>query len=113
MALPCCYVSGKPSKFEKKMCNTVELMESVLFKPFVSDFGRVFELNEKTSLPNMKCAKYTTDLRFQQRKISAAYIIESRHFFSGKHSLYGFKTKSLVTFTNRALFLHNHVPVRV
>lgn len=59
---------------------------------------------------NIKCAKHAIDVFFQQDSRPASLLLESRHYFSGKHNLYGFKTEVSVTLGGKVIYVSRNVP---
>lgn len=56
------------------------------------------------------CARYATDVTFQQSYRPSGSMQEGKKFFSGKHKLYGLKVEVSVCATGIALFCSDHAP---
>lgn len=100
----------KPSGFEKRMWKTINVVGPVHPKQFIEVCKAFYNMVNRKPFKNKYCAKYATDVRFQQCNLQVGTFSKSRHYYSGKHSLYGFKTEVSMTPTGQAIFVSDHLP---
>ena len=51
---------------------------------------------KNSTIKNFACARYATDVTFQQSFRASGSVQEGKRGFSGKHKLYGFKVEMSV-----------------
>jgi hypothetical protein len=61
-------------------------------------------------LQNYPYAKYVTDVKFQPALRPQGRFAESKHYFSEKHKLYGFKVEVSVAYPGFAIMFSQHEP---
>ncbi len=105
--------------FEKKgptlqrlFSRAVDILSPILYQDYVLDcFAKLSMttlINKKAQFKNFPCALYATDVIFQQANRPSGNMLEGKHYFSGKHKLYGFKTEVSVTPSGQAVDVTDH-----
>ncbi|ETV97458.1 hypothetical protein H310_09387 [Aphanomyces invadans] len=59
---------------------------------------------------NYPYAKYATDIKFQPSHRPAGRFEEQKHYFSGKHKLYGLKIEASASPHGKLVGMSNHEP---
>lgn len=79
-------------------------MESGFYKNDVEECEKEFAMRSTNLLKRAKYGKYATSVCFQQIDRPATTFLKGRHYFSGRHSLYVFKTEVLVSFSSKSFY---------
>ena len=70
--------------------------------------GKLFQSNKL--FKNHPCARYATDVTFQQANRPSGSLEEGKKYYSGKHKLYGYKVEVSVLPIGIAVHCTDHYP---
>ncbi|ETV91149.1 hypothetical protein H310_14160 [Aphanomyces invadans] len=100
----------KSPTLEKMVMRVIEVAQPVLYDHFVR-MPSMRQMRETSSLfEHYPCAKYATDVKFQPSHRPTRRFGEQKHFFSGKHKLYGLKIEASVSPDGFLVDMSPHVP---
>lgn len=100
--------------FERLVTKAIKAISGPVYEKLV--IAEVENLPMKTvveggrAFRHFPCARYATDVTFQQSYRPSGSMQEGKKYFSGKHKLYGVKVEVSVCATGIALFCSDHVP---
>ncbi len=106
--------SIKTPTFERVIMQFIKLTGPFLYKHFVTDIEgeedlqRLYQNN--ILFKNFPCARYATDVRFQQSNRPSGTMQEGKVYYSGKHKLYGIKQEISVNASGLAIMCTQHYP---
>ncbi|KAJ8578303.1 hypothetical protein ON010_g904 [Phytophthora cinnamomi] len=96
-----------PSPFQKMIKKFTTMLEPFVYQTFVEDEEKRWTMKQLTAtgntFANFPCARYATDVTFQQADTPSGRVNEIKKYFSGKHHLYGLKVEVSVIPTGVAV----------
>lgn len=102
----------KGPTFERTVIVVLENVIDVLYETVVDRWEKKYSMAKLAEtdrmFPNYKCARYATDVTFQQSYRPSGSHQESKAYFSNKHKLYGFKTEMSVLPNGLAINCSSH-----
>lgn len=104
----------KGPTFERMVLRFITMLSPVIQDRFVAKAASEWDMDklheaEKT-FTSFKCARYATDVTFQQALRPSGNIFEGKRYFSGKHKLYGYKCDFSVLPNGLAVCVSDHYP---
>ncbi|KAF0747311.1 hypothetical protein AaE_007771 [Aphanomyces astaci] len=100
----------KAPTLEKMVMRVIDTVQPVLYEHFVT-MPTMTELRNKACLfRNFPYAKYATDVKFQPSNRPSGRFGEQKHYFSGKHKLYGLKIEASVSPEGLLVDMSAHEP---
>jgi hypothetical protein len=99
------------STFEKLVSRVIRLVSPLFSNRFIKAIS-MSEQRRTRTFENFPFALYATDVKFQVSNRPAGKFMEQKHYFSGKHKLYGYKIECSVSPSGQVVHLSSHYPVR-
>ena len=107
-------LSIKAPIFERVVLRFVTLFSETIYDKFVLSGLLTFDMaslqNSGRCFKNYPCARYATDVTFQQAYRPSGAMEEGKKFYSGKHKLYGYKVEVSVLPIGIAVDCTDHYP---
>ncbi|GMF23980.1 unnamed protein product [Phytophthora lilii] len=100
----------KAPTFEKMMHRVLNVITPVLDRAFIRPASMASQRANGNTFHYYPYALYATDEKFQPSYHLTGRSNESKHYFSKRHKLNGYKVEASVAFPGRVVFLINHVP---
>lgn len=104
----------KGPSFERLITSFVRLVSPFAYQSFVTEVSKIHTMENMIEndqqFGNFKCARYATDVTFQQSFRPSGNIAEGKRYFSGKHKLYGYKVEASVLPNGLAIGCSGHYP---
>jgi hypothetical protein len=100
----------KTPTFEKMVNRMITLVEPVLSEKFIKTITMSDARRTDKTFRYYKYALYATDVKFQPANRPTGRFMEQKHYFSGKHKLYGYKTEYSVAMPGVAVNMTKHYP---
>ena len=100
----------KPSTFEKMIMKVMDIIEPIFRTNFINQITIAEQESSGKCFRNYPYALYATDVKFQPCCRPSGRFNEQRHYFSGKHHLYGLKVECSVAYPGVAVDLSKHHP---
>lgn len=103
------------STFEKTMTRLVTIIVTELEEQFLSYIenelcAMSYSYKNYKRFAHFASALYATDMKFHHANRPQENLQESKHYHSGKHHLFGYKTEVWVSTSDFALHASNHQP---
>ncbi|KAE8891200.1 hypothetical protein PF003_g24632 [Phytophthora fragariae] len=106
-----------PPTFQKMIMKFTEMISPFVYARFVEDTNTKWSMRELVvagkTFSNFACARYATDVTFQQANIPYGLCEGRSIYFSGKHKLHGYKVEVSVLPTGKAINCTSHHPGHV
>ncbi|ETW01730.1 hypothetical protein H310_06335 [Aphanomyces invadans] len=99
-----------PPTFAKMVQRVLDLVEPVLFEHYVKPPSMTEQVRKDHDFENFPSALYCTDVKFQPSYRPTGRFDEAKHYFSGKHKLYGLKLEVSVAYPGFAVAVSDHSP---
>ncbi|ETV83046.1 hypothetical protein H257_04789 [Aphanomyces astaci] len=100
----------KAPTFEKMIHRVFDTVELILYEHFVKPISMTYQVQHGHTFNNFPSALYCTDVKFQPSYRPTGRFDEAKHYFSGKHKLYGLKLEYSVAYPGVAVDMSEHSP---
>ncbi|ETV64188.1 hypothetical protein H257_18887 [Aphanomyces astaci] len=104
--------SQKPPTFEKRVLGYIKAVHPFFMRSYVAQLAEQWSMKNLIAsgnqFKNFPFARYATDVTFQQTNTPFGSYAEKKHYYSGKHSLYGHKVEISVVPNGFAIFCTEH-----
>ncbi|RQM29211.1 hypothetical protein B5M09_011706 [Aphanomyces astaci] len=104
--------SQKPPTFEKRVLGYIKAVHPFFMRSYVAQLAEQWSMKNLIAsgnqFKNFPFARYATDVTFQQTNTPCGSYAEKKHYYSGKHSLYGHKVEISVVPNGFAIFCTEH-----
>ena len=102
------------SSFERLVTRFMDVIWEYMYEKFClkncKQYDMAVLIQDGTVFSAVPCAKYATDVIFQQANRPSGTMQEGKKYFSGKHKLYGYKTEVCVLPNGLAAAATFHYP---
>ncbi|ETV74307.1 hypothetical protein H257_10914 [Aphanomyces astaci] len=95
---------------EKMIIRVVDVISPIIYAHFVTMPTMEALREHSTTFRNYPYAKYATDVKFQPSHRPSGRFGEQKHYFSGKHKLYGLKIEASVSAQGLLVDMGPHEP---
>lgn len=90
------------------VCQVFDIVEPVLVTEFIKPTTMATQLRDGQRFRHHPFALYALDVKFQPAFRPGGRFNEKKHYFSGKHKLYGFKVECAVALPGVAVHVSRH-----